>query len=365
MAIVVDAIETGSKAITSASGTTIDTTITSVDTSRSIVLYTIRTADSEIRLKRHIFQASLTSSTNMRLVRYEAANAKDLTVEYTIIEFAAASLDSLQVGTVAVTSDPTDTTITGVTLAQTFVVHSYKTSGNTVGNHLPGATYLTSTTNLRIDPPSAPAAGLHDAYYQVVELSSDLIVQSGTNTFASGDFSDTVTITSVDTGATAAFPSGADYKISPDARCLLRATLASATSVTLDRFNPGSDAAVLAAYQVLEFTGLAVQSGTTTIADTATSANPTFTELGADSVVMNLTAYLNSVMSSETGTFPDDLAHSIVLSATPDDVVLTRIGSNQAISIAWNIIDFTAAAGAQPIARPLTHSFAVDRAANY
>ena len=344
-------IQRGSESIAAGDGTTIDITISAVTLANAVAFITLRNADFEGRLKRHVFQWSLSSTTNLRLVRHQSTSSRAIVVEWIVIDFEAAEIEEIQSGTIDCDADPEDVTVNAVVLADTLVIASPLTSKNTADGDVLATTLMSSTTVLRFDFAATPLTGEANYSYQILEFASgaSTVVQVGTVALSTTENSDTATITSVDTSSTAVLLQGLNIDNGSAAmyRNCARLTLTDATTITAERSGTGTTKAMNVGYAALEFTGSeVVESGTGTVADTATSNNPTFTEIGADHAHLSTFFRQNAWNSASEpgGKDPEDAYFTFVVSATPDDIVVARTGSEGAFEFAYFIVDFTAAA---------------------
>ena len=361
-------IQRGSESIAAGDGTTIDITISAVTLANAVVFITLRNADFEGRLKRHVFQWSLSSTTNLRLVRNESTSARAIVVEWIVIDFEAAEIEEIQTGTIDCDADPEDVTVNAVVIADTIVIASPLTSKNNEDGDVLATTLMSSTTVLRFDFATTPLAGEANYSYQILEFASGAptVVQVGTIALSTTENSDTATITSTDTSATAVLLQGfnIDNGSASVYRNAVRLTLTDATTITAERSGTGTTKAMNVGYAALEFTGPeVVESGTGTVADTATSNNPTFTEIGADHAHLSTFWRQNAWNSASEpgGKDPEDGYFTFVVSATPDDIVVARTGAEGAFEFAYFIVDFTVAAGTVPhfpLGHPLYGPFA-------
>lgn len=349
--ITVDSVQSGSQTIASSDGTTINITISSVTTSRSIVMYTTHNSDNEARLKRHIFNAALTSSTNLQLTRHESSFAKSVTVEWTVIEFATGVLNNLQTGTVVRTNADEDTTITSVDTSKTFIIPHLKTNQNSISPSVACLTRLTSSTNMRMSSATAPTTGQSVVGYQVVEFASDadVTVQGGVLTIGSSSESATTTITSVDTSKAFVINSGVsmNQSTSPTSRIPCRLKLTNATTLQADRSTDGTVSAANVGYFVVELSGggHAAESFDVTITNTNTApwTQPSWAALStSNSAMMNGWCIGNNrAANSSTSLTPNNNMMSVSLDATADGATVTRGGSTSEIYLTGYAVDFS------------------------
>lgn len=327
-----------------------------VDLSRSIVLVTTRNVADEPRVRRHIFRAALTSTTNITFYRDQSSFARDCVVEWEVIEFDATYLDSLQTGTVDPTADPTDITVTSVVAAQSVPLVYGQTNSNSLDD---GATaQLTSPTNLRLDFAAAPASGEYQASWQLIEFSSDVAVQSGIISISDAQTSNTATITGVNTGRTFVSHGGVQGLASTNTtrRCRATVGLQDATTVIAKRSIEPTRIAGDVAYFAVELPdGAAVEQGEVAIADgnSAPTAQPSFTALTSGAATgwngwgwQNFRGY----DSGETaGTYHDqNMLVSTVLDGTRDGMTIQRGGTSGDVHVGWTAIDWSVASGGSP-----------------
>ena len=271
-----------------------------------------------------------------------------------MIEYKSGEFQSIETGTRDCTADPTNITITAITVADTIpLINGMLTSENAHLQAQNATATITSTTNLRLDFGATPSAGQYNVSWQIFEYNSaDVAIQSGLIALSNVEGSNTATLSpSVDTDKTFISNSGLEPGTSSgvQGRSVARLKLTSSTIVDAARSLAGTTAAMNVRYDVVEFTSGdngVVESGVTTISDAATSANPTFTELGADSFPWNGDWRQNRYPSADQDLMYDDSFFTQKLAATPDDLTLARVASAEDIEIAWFILDLTAAVAA-------------------
>src|SRR5690242_4189759 len=101
-------VQAGSFTVTDTSLTT-TVTIAAVDPTNSIIMLTRRDGDTQGRLQRHLYDCVITDGTTLTFTRNSSAFFTDsITVDWTVIEFAAGAPQSLQTGSHDCTADPTD-----------------------------------------------------------------------------------------------------------------------------------------------------------------------------------------------------------------------------------------------------------------
>lgn len=346
-------IQRGSQTIVAADGLTINVTISSVTQANSIVMYTQRgeSGGGVVRAQRHSFEAFLTSSTNLRFVRFESASAGEVVIEWTVIELDASAFVSLQFGSEAASTDPDDVTISSVTVADCSVILSAQTDRANYDNLSQFSGHVSAATTLRLDFDGAPGANDATVRWTVVEWDLGAInsVQNGTVTLdgdipGPGEESDTATISAVTLANAAVFHQGQASGSTTDGRHQSRMRLTSTTQVTADRNDNGTTFSMLCRFTVVEFVTETVTAGSVNFTTSETSENPTFTELGADYAVVG--SY-HTANAAGTGGDPatnggPELRFSQKVSTPPDDIVISRTTTGIAFDVAYDIIDFTA-----------------------
>ena len=174
-----------------------DITITSVDTTKSLVFHSVCSAGSSGRNRNNLTAAYLTSGTNLRFDRNYLSGTDAVHVGWQVVEFPSGTVQS---GTTTVTSTDltSDVTITAVSDTSNTFVHHSLTSDNADNKETDGYpdVSLTSTTNLRVERWLADED--ITVAYQVAEI-PNWTVQRVENTFSGAGNIENQTITSVDT----------------------------------------------------------------------------------------------------------------------------------------------------------------------
>lgn len=345
----IDSVQSGSQTINAAAGTTVNITISSVDTSRAIPMFTFRSADVNYRDARHLFRASLSSSTNLRLIRQEAASATNVEMYWTVVEFDSAWGGSLQTGSVACDADPEDITISAVDLDATFPLLYWSTDDFTMTNVCQPRPIFTSTTNLSIQFAATPSGNDCIVQYQVVEFdAADADVQSGTASVLN-NYNNDATISSVDTGKTLVL-AWSDAVAGSPGRNYARTYLASTTSINGDLQNRGTAPDWNNTWYAVEMLDSSVvEAGTVAIADAGTTPGtaPSWGSAMTNGAVFMHKSQPNSYITStgNDNSFPNSVQASIVLDSPQDGLTVTRHGSVNGIELGWQVIEWAAAAG--------------------
>ena len=194
----VSSVQHGTVALSGVSSNT--TTITSVDTSRSVVVYLGHTSPNTSASARYYnIDITLTNSTT---VTATAGISSDQTIGFCVVEFAAVAVQSRQQFREAyTTSNTTDTkTITSVTQGNTVIFYGGQTSSANSYATTRYALQLTSSTNVNLVR-GGTSTSSRTVAYTVLEFAAGVLksnVQRGTIDLTSAT-SNTATITSVDT----------------------------------------------------------------------------------------------------------------------------------------------------------------------
>jgi hypothetical protein len=338
----VSSSQRGSVTFTSLSGTAPTQVITSVDITRSIVMFTERNADSQGRDLRYHFTAYLSDATHIQFTRNDAAG-DTCVLAWEVVEFAAGALQSLQTGTIDPAATPTNIVITAVAAAQAFPILTCSTNltSNTGGWPRP----IISSTQLQLAFPAAPAAGNALTRWQVVEFkTADATVQSGTIALPSA-YSATAAITAVNTGKTvvAGFGNGG----AGGDRSNWQTYLSTSSQITTADQVVGSVGAANVTYYAIEMKdGSTVQSGNVAIAAAATApaSAPTWTAM-TNGVMFRATPLANAVLGNLVDGLPLDVAFSEEMNAGQDGVAISRTGITSSVSLTYYGIDWAASGG--------------------
>lgn len=173
--------------------TTSNVTITSINTSKSFslcshLIYSVVLRDSEI------VSNYIQSATNLRLERTACGDQIDTDCQ--VIEYDNATVQ--QVSKALASGDTSNTsTITAVTLAQTFTLFSYKATSSAASGEPRNywISELTNTTTITYTRNTSSQA--HTTRDYVISISDSIAVQRGKKSFTSTDTSLTQTISAV------------------------------------------------------------------------------------------------------------------------------------------------------------------------
>lgn len=337
--------------------TTGTATITSVDTSRSVVFFSngvfggLRQTDTANTPDVTMARIELTNATTVTATR-NTADTFAITVICTVVEYTADAIDSVQQGTVQITgANLTNTaTITSVNTSRSVVLYNGATSDNTASARQAVAwqelslTNATTVTGTRGNAGSAPQTS--DANFVVIEFASGVIdsAQEFSITITDGVSTvNTATISSVDTSRSMIFPGGitnSAVSLSPSPG-VLRATLTNATTVTATRNTATGDDPVVAG-TVVEFAAIriaSIQRGTVTIGSGNTTVDETVTSVTESRSVLNcLSASFSSVLSMdpEEEYFTCEILNSTTLRFT------RGLGSTRLWTASYELVEYTA-----------------------
>lgn len=197
----VTSVQQGTVSMTGAETTSTDT-ITSVNTSRSVVVCNGATNDNTtVNLVNSASSLTLTNSTTVTAVRGNAVGVFDQ--NYVVIEFASGVVDSVQPFEISITDTGATTntaTISSVTTADSVIFPAGQRLGATTFHLEDSSAHvkLTNATTLTITRNTA-GTRVPTITGTVVEWASGNVesVQRGTVTMASGDTTKDVTVTSV------------------------------------------------------------------------------------------------------------------------------------------------------------------------
>ena len=352
--VTVSSIQTGSQAIDGADGLTVNIAITAVDLSRSIVMITQSNAASENRIRRHIFGVELSSTTNIQLTRAESKFAKDVIIEWTVIEFDATAIEGIQTGSVDRTSAVENTTITAVDVSKTLVVTSLSTDGGSITTAVLATAELTSATNLALESDAVPSSGESEYRYQIIEFAStaEVDIQQVSSTVVGYAGTNVQTITAVDTTKTFIASGGVltDTNINPILRGTATLDLTSSTQVTATRSDVGSalnDATYN--YWVVELTGASNKVEKIDVSFTASDTEKTasWTALSTTETALFDTYSLGNrvpVLTSGGNSDDGNNLFSVALNDGADGATVTRGVAKDPYRVISYAVDFTAGA---------------------
>jgi outer membrane protein assembly factor BamB len=332
------AVQGGTATMTTQS--TLNVPITAVTLARSVLWFSV--SENNVDPNNGAVRGQLTSATNIQFNR--PGTATTITIRWYVAEFGASV--NVQRGSTALTATPFSIAIAPVDLSKTFVLTSWQKPGATYGNDDFLRARLTSTTTLELDHFGGSLDGTAD--WQVITM-ANASVQSGDVSFATGDTSKTVAVTSVNTSAT--FLTATWYgTVDGLGANVIRPRITSATQLTFDRGTTGS-AIQLTWFLVTLTDGSSVQQGNRSFGTGATSATVTLSpSVGLTTSVAFLSGNQRGGSTPDAGAAPNDNPGVVWFSADltgPTSLQLTRgtVGSGVTAEAPWFVVNFAATPG--------------------
>lgn len=338
-------------ASSSATGTS---TISSVTTANTALFFSYqsfggkRQTDTSNSVDDTHIRVDLTNATTVTATRNTGA-AFAITVICTVVEYKAAAIDSIQQGSITMTTtdvSATDT-ITSVTTARSVVVHNGQSSINSTISYGRSAldvslTNATTVTATRDHNGSTTTI----VNYVVIEFASGIVdsVQEFTIIITdSGAVTNTATISSVDTSRSAIFPGG--YKTNDtgsvpqdDANCHVQLT--NATTVTATRNATAVEQPAISG-TVVEFASGkldSVQRGVDTVASGSLTEDVTVSAIVVAQSMVNAlcaTSTSTATLDSEEQTFTIEIINTTTIR-------VTRNVTGRDIIFSWELVEYAA-----------------------
>lgn len=323
-------------------------TITPVITANAVVMFTSKDTDNQDKDHRHLYSAYLSSASQITFTRFSQSFATNTTIEWEVVEFAAGALQSLQTGSISPTAAVTSVALaTPVNPAAAVPLVTEWTNNSPLQYVTPLPSITTTTTagdTLKFTLPSAPAAGLYNCRWQLIEFkAADASVQSGTTTLGStGAYSATQAIAPVDLTKTlvAAFHYGGST--STDARQSMRYFPASSTLLQFDMQPNGSmSPATIQWYTVTLLDGSSVQSGNLNILAGATvpTTQPSWSAMTHGSM-WSPHQFANAYITGTVDSDPWDVHLAYHFNSTQDGATVSRGGSVTPVSSYYQAVDW-------------------------
>tara|TARA_Y100000034_G_C6854657_1_gene388185 strand:- start:350 stop:1393 length:1044 start_codon:yes stop_codon:yes gene_type:complete len=236
--------------------TTTNITVSSVNTSRSLVYISVRgTGSGGYGLQYYFFTGELTSSTNIALTRGAASVSETCVVNWQLLEFD--STVSIQRGTKVLSAVNNDVTVTSLDTSKSISIANVRTSSAAAGGYSRHFVRdrITSSTNLRINHYIGDAN--MTCAWQTIEFGSDVSVQQVDGTGSLNPFD--VTVTSVDTSKSFVWGSFMSNTGNIDGRDVRSYRLFNSTTVRAEAF--GASNSQFYNYYVVEMTTGSVVRG--------------------------------------------------------------------------------------------------------
>lgn len=334
------------------SATTGTATITSVDTSKTAIFFSTgmfggRRQTSVVNGGDHILAGvDLTNATTVTATR-NTSQTFALTIICTVVEFKTAAVDSIQQGTITISSTNTSNTdtITSVSTSNSVAVFNGCTSTmtGTVGGRGMCTVSLTNATT--VTATRADSNNAATAYYVVIEFASgvvdsmqefDISISNSLNT------TNTATISSVTTAQSCIFPGGyrsdfGQFITLHDAVCY--AELTNSTTVTATR-NTASSFVPSIAGTIVEFNSTYInniQRGVITMATGDTTDDTTITSVDIAKSMVNAigaTSTSTATIDTEEQTFTVELLNSTTIRATKNV-------TGRDVIFSYEVVEFT------------------------
>jgi hypothetical protein len=344
-AALLSGVQTGT-AVSTANGT-VTVPITSVDTTRSFLIFQVRsTGDRPVS---SYLRGRIASATTLEFVRVtDEASPLQIDIRWYVASFASGV--SVQRGQATQSATTLNVAITAVGAVNRAFVTWSKTSHSADVNwndNDPVLGELTATNNLQFR--SNSSTGPHTIWWQVIEFTdpADITVQKGTTSLTGGATSVTATLgTAVDVSRTFVLvgfrmpDSGNDV----GAR-MLRAQLTNSTTITIDRSVGGTDDIDEIVWQAVELKdGSSVQRGSTSFAagsatQTATLSPPMDPNRSIAFASVQPAGGQNMGRSAYTGNDVIGVG-SFTMALAPGQITMDRNNTAAAADVGWFAVQF-------------------------
>lgn len=321
-------------------------TITSVDTTRSVVFWGgLRGVDTAMQFNEDLARVDLTNATTVTAQTNSANTTSSRTVRCTVVEFTAAAISRVQQGTVSIANNATSgtATITSVTTSRAAVLFLGQTvtqTGLDIGFSCARLT-LTNATTVTATRGVSNATSMVVGYV-VVEFASGVTtqVQQASTTIAAGSTSATSTLTSTATARTMLFWGGFTISASSTAITRMgRATLTNATTVTATRQSTSNGTTVnVTAVEFASAYMTSLQRGESDIAVSAASADVTVTSVATSRAVATYLGHTFATLSSNM----DQNYSTLYLSGATNVKLEREATSTTALTTSWELAEFAA-----------------------
>lgn len=322
---IIQSIQHGSITI-GASATSGSTTISSVNTSKTVLLWggqRTTQASGEPGDTTHGY-LQLTNSTTVTASR-RAADTTTLTISFTVIEFIPAAIQSIQYGSISIGSGITTNTATISSVITTnsaclFLGQTYDLNATNNSKEW-GTVVLTNATTVTAN---RDVSGINTLviYFVVVEWASG-VLNSSTQQYSvantASSTTGTTTISSVTTGQTALFFGGMSTTASgSDGKDFGSVVLTNATTITLSRTNTSLDTTTMKG-TVVEFKAANITSlnrGTVVIGSGSTTGTATIPSVNTSKTALTFLGLNSSGVASRANYANLDLTNSTTITST-------------------------------------------------
>lgn len=330
---VLKSLQTGTVALTGASVTD---TITSIDTTKSFLVFSVRYDETSPSLS--LTNGQITNGTTLTFKRNGAGGT--INIQWYVAEFESGV--SVQRGSITLDStQPDNVTITSVDLTKAFPIFSCLHQGGIYGADDFVRAKITTSTNLELENTFGGGTG-PVVEWQVVEFAG-ASVQTGDLAFGAGDSSLTDTITSVDTTKSwllfsyeSASGTGADI-----GQKMMRGVITNGTTLTFDRDNTGQ--AVDITWYLIEFTdGTTVQKGSEDFTTAQTQQDVTITSVDTARSIASAGAISYSGGKTPHSAAGNPGVGTVTLElTTATNLQLTRaLTGTSTADIGWFVVEF-------------------------
>jgi hypothetical protein len=330
--------------ITLAGGSTTGTaTITSVDTSRTVILFNGWRSNINSDLTQLLCYLQLTNSTTVTATRNTGTNAA--IVRATVVQFKSTAVSSVQYGTISMgTSTSATATITSVNTARSIAFYLGNMANNT-------ATSDRDLCDVTLTNATTVTASRGDAFtntatvgFVVVEFQAAYVdsVQQVSITIAAGSTSNTASISSIDTSRSVLVFKGNTMTDAQNANtALARVSLTNATTVTATRNTSSASFPTSVKATVIQFaSGVihSIQRGTITIATSSASQVDSITAIDTAKTAI----FYGGVTSTSTSIFDENSVFPTISLSSTTTITATRGNADAAssLTVAYQVVRF-------------------------
>lgn len=293
-----------SVSITIATGSTTGTaSITSVNTALSAVFFNGQTTNDTAAnsINTDIAGVTLTNATTVTATRGASSGSFTVTVNATVVTFAASAISNIQQGTITMTGAVTSNTatITSVTTTDSCCLcNGFTISANAATGFCASKVVLTNATT--VTATRAAASGTAVAYYTIITFASGVLnssTQTGSINIANGGSSNTATITAVTASQSMVIWGGFNSADGVNSlwsdSVYLALTNGTTVTATANSTVSGSTGTTIP-FTIVEFKSANIRSvnrGTITIATSSASNTASITAVNTSYAIPNFTGF--------------------------------------------------------------------------
>lgn len=330
---VIKSVQSGTTTLASGNSS-VTATITSVDTTKSFLVYSLSLNDSAAINSQ--VSGEITNATTLTFYRYTTA-AVNITIKWYVAEFVSGV--TVQRGTATTSSSPFNVTINSVNTAKSFpIINGYTRDGQTYGADDFEKAKITSATNLELTQVSSSLNST--LRWQVVEY-TDATVQTGDVSFITTDSSKTATVNSVDPAKSwLLYTYTTDSNAANISNIFIQGTITNSTTLTFNKDGTGNNNN-LTWYLVTFNDETTVQSGSQNFATGDTQKNVTITSVDTARSIAAAGSWYHR--GGKSGLTTDDNVGmgSVTLDLTSaTNLQLTRGTSGSTADIGWFVVQF-------------------------